>query len=143
MGDDGAKCIFCGIAHKKINAFVVYEDEHAVGFLDVKPRVEGHTLVVPKFHAATLLELPDGEIGPLFVAVKKLGSLLTRAFSADGLTIGINQGAASGQLVDHLHVHIFPRFKNDGGGSVHSVVRASPKRSLEEVRAALRAALDT
>ncbi|MBI2591597.1 MAG: HIT family protein, partial [Candidatus Brennerbacteria bacterium] len=52
----------------------------------------------------------------------------------DGFTIGINHGEASGQAVDHLHIHIIPRWKNDGGGSIHGVVNNPPKESLEEIK---------
>jgi histidine triad (HIT) family protein len=116
------QCLFCKIAAKAIPAKVTYEDEHAMAFFDIHPRAEGHTVVIPKFHAATILELPSGEIGPLFEAVKKVDEALVAQFSPDGMTIGINQGRAGGQEVDHLHVHLIPRWHNDHGGSIQSVV---------------------
>ncbi len=133
MTRDRDTCLFCKIADKKIKAFAVYEDQHALAFLDIQPRVEGHTVVVPKFHAATLGDLPDDEIGPFFTGVKRAATILVSALKVDGLTIGINQGAVSGQTIDHLHVHIFPRFLGDGGGSVHLVVHVPSVRSVEEV----------
>ena len=133
MTNERASCLFCNIAEKKVEAFVVYEDEHAVAFLDIQPRVEGHTVVVPKAHAQMLGSLPDEEVGPFFTGVKRTATIVSNALRADGLTIGINQGSVSGQTIGHLHVHIFPRFTNDGGGSVHSVVHVPPAHSIEEV----------
>ncbi len=115
-------CLFCKIAKKEISAEVVYEDEAAMAILDIHPRAPGHAFVIPKAHAANLTELPDELIEPLFKAVKKVATLLKDKVKADGITVGINQGRASGQEVDHLHVHILPRFMGDGGGSVQSVV---------------------
>jgi histidine triad (HIT) family protein len=126
-------CLFCKIANKEIKSFVIYEDDHAMAFLDVTPRALGHTLVIPKVHAPNILELPDAEITPLFTAVKKTAEILSRSLKPDGVTIGINQGRASGQEVDHLHVHVIPRWHNDGGSAIQSVVNHPSKESLEEI----------
>ena len=136
------ECIFCGIARKEIPAEIVREDERTVAFLDIHPRAPGHTVVVPRQHSPTLLELPDGEIGLLFSAVKYATRLLANALHPSGFTIGINHGSVSGQTVDHLHVHILPRFLGDGGGSIHSVVTNPPQESLAAVAAKIRSALD-
>ncbi|MGC9968466.1 MAG: HIT family protein [Minisyncoccia bacterium] len=127
-------CIFCKIAAKESPAYVVYEDEHAIAFFDITPSAPGHTMVIPKAHAPNFLELPDAEVAPLFAAVKKVAELVVRKLGADGATVGINQGRASGQYVDHLHVHIIPRWKGDGGSAVQSVVNNKPKESLEEIK---------
>jgi len=126
-------CLFCKIAVKQIPAKIVYEDDRAVTFLDILPRAPGHVMVIPKYHAPTLVALPDNEIAPLFSAVKKTAGLLVAALHPDGITIGINQGRASGQEVDHLHVHLMPRFHGDGGGAVQSIVHNTPKESLDEI----------
>lgn len=131
MMDD---CLFCKIADKKIPAAVIYEDEAALAFLDIAPRAEGHAVVIPKRHFATLLDLPESEVGPLFLAVRRVARLLLDGLGADGLTLGINHGEASGQVVGHLHVHILPRFTGDGGGAIQSVVHKPPADSLEDVR---------
>lgn len=115
-------CLFCKIIAKDIEACIVYEDEHTLGFLDIHPRAPGHTMVVPRAHADTILELHDGAIASVFVAVKKVTLLLKQALNPDGFTIGINHGTAGGQAVDHLHIHIMPRWHTDGGTSIHSIV---------------------
>ena len=126
-------CLFCKIADKKIKAQIIYENDHTVAFLDVMPRAVGHTLVIPKVHASNILELPDEEVAPLFMAVKHVAGMLSDGLHPDGITIGANQGRASGQEVDHLHVHLMPRWHNDGGSAVQSVVNKPSKEPLEEI----------
>jgi histidine triad (HIT) family protein len=127
-------CLFCKIAAREIPSQVIYENDHMLAFLDIMPRTTGHSMVIPKVHASNLLELPDAEVGPLFAAVKKVAALLTQKLKCDGITIGINQGRASGQEVDHLHVHLMPRSHGDGGGAVQSIISNTPKESLDEIR---------
>ena len=126
-------CLFCKIAAGAIPAKLVYEDDRVMAFLDILPRAPGHTMVIPKWHAPTLVALPDGEIAPLFSAVKKVAATLMEALGPDGITMGINQGRASGQEVDHLHVHLMPRWHGDGGSSIQSVVHSADRLPLAEV----------
>ena len=126
-------CLFCKLAIHEIPAKVVYEDDHTLAFLDVHPRAAGHTVVIPKHHAPTLTELSDAEVGPLFGAVKRVAEKVLAALEPDGLTIGVNHGTASGQTIPHLHVHIIPRFTDDGGGSIHSIVPDSVSVDLDAV----------
>src|SRR5665213_4253665 len=99
-------CVFCKIVAKEIPARIVYEDEHAVAFLDIMPRAMGHTVVIPKVHAANILEFSDDEFAALFAVAKYVDGMLVKSLQPGGVTIGINQGRASGQEVDHLHVHL-------------------------------------
>jgi histidine triad (HIT) family protein len=127
-----ADCLFCKIANKEIPAKIVYEDENAAGILDVNPVSPGHSMILPKRHAGNILELPDEEIKGVFQAVKNLTAIIKNKLNPDGFTIGINHGRVSGQTVEHLHVHIIPRWENDGGGSIHSVVNNKPEKTLDE-----------
>ncbi|MDI6717490.1 MAG: HIT family protein [Patescibacteria group bacterium] len=126
-------CLFCKIVNKEIPADMFYENENAVAILDIHPRAPGHSVIIPKFHAQNILELPDDKIEAVFGAVKKTTQILKDKFSPDGFTIGINHGKVSGQAVDHLHIHIIPRYYADGGGSMHSVVN-NPPESLDEIK---------
>ncbi|MDP3794808.1 MAG: HIT domain-containing protein [bacterium] len=92
-------CIFCDIIQKEIPAEVVYENAAALAFLDVYPRSPGHTLVVPKAHAPTILELEDAAMAPFSQAVKTVTAMVALALKPDGFTIGINHGTVSGQEV--------------------------------------------
>ena len=130
-------CLFCKIVAKIIPSAIVYEDEHTLAFLDIHPMSAGHTLVIPKVHAENILDLSDIQIGTLFQAVKKVVALLQGRLESKGFTIGINHGRISGQVIDHLHVHIVPRHEGDGGGSLHSVVKNPPQESLEVIQAKL------
>ena len=131
-------CLFCKIIQKDIPAYVLYENKHACAFLDIHPRSAGHTVVIPKKHAEKLSDLPEEEVAPLFSAVKLVAGTIRSRLDSQGLTIGINEGKASGQEVDHLHVHVIPRFADDGGGSIQSVVSNVPKESLEKLREKLK-----
>ena len=107
-------CLFCKIIAGSIPAEKVYEDEHFVAFLDIKPVNLGHTLLVPKEHSRNIFDTSDEllrEAGPV---LKKLSAAVKDATKADGITIGWNNEPAGGQLVFHTHLHVMPRFTNDG-----------------------------
>lgn len=128
------KCLFCKIANKEIPAEVIWEDETALAFLDVNPLALGHTLVIPKEHVDTIAALPEESVGPIFLTVRKITDMLQDALKPEGFTIGINQGPASRGGVDHLHIHVVPRWHADNGGSIHSIVSNPPKESVQETR---------
>ena len=126
-------CLFCKIANKEFNAEVIYEDENATAVLDINPRSPGHTMVLPKVHAETILDLPSEKIDGLFKAVKNITDILNKALKPDGFTIGINHGKVSGQTIDHLHIHVMPRWHNDNGSSIHSIVNNPSTESLSQI----------
>ena len=127
------ECIFCQIAEKKVKAQIIEESENFLVFLDIHPHAPGHSLVIPKKHFANFKELPN-EYGQEFVKITKEAILkLKQVLSTDNFTLGINEGPLAGQAVLHLHLHVIPRFKNDGGGSIHSVVYNQPRESVEEI----------
>lgn len=127
-------CIFCKIIDKEILAEIIYEDSDTIAILDMHPRAPGHTMIMPKVHSENILDLPDEKIEPVFRTVKKITKILKETLEPDGFTIGINHGKVSGQAIDHLHVHIIPRWFNDAGKSIHDVVNNPPKENLEEIR---------
>jgi histidine triad (HIT) family protein len=127
-------CLFCDIASKKIPTLIVYEDDNSIGFLDIGPRAPGHTIIIPKSHAETILDLNDSRIAELFSAVRNMTGILKKTLDPEGFTIGINHGKPAGQAIDHVHVHIIPRWRNDGGNSIHAVVSNPPKESLESIQ---------
>lgn len=123
-------CLFCRIIKKEVSAEIIHEDEAVVAILDIHPVAPGHALVLPRVHAPTILEVPDTSLQSLFSAVKQVTGRLLEVLEPSGFTIGINHGTVSGQTIDHLHIHIIPRWLNDGGGSIHSVVRNTPRESV-------------
>ena len=119
-------CIFCKIIAGEIPCFKIYEDDKHLAFLDVSPCADGHTMVIPKKHAAAFVEMTPEEAGALFEAVNKVAvRLLEKMDKTTGLTIGLNTYESAGQTVMHTHVHIFPRHEGDGGGTTHSIVNSA------------------
>jgi histidine triad (HIT) family protein len=134
-------CIFCRIVAGEIPAEVVARDAGAVAFLDVQPLADGHVLVVPRTHVARLEEMATADAEALFRTVVRLVGPVRRALGAEATTVGVNDGAASGQTVPHVHVHIVPRWSGDGAGTIHTIFPRRTRRPLAEVAAAIRTAL--
>ncbi|MDO8469607.1 MAG: HIT family protein [bacterium] len=126
-------CLFCKIACHEIPALVIREDANTLAFLDIDPRAAGHTVVIPKRHAGTLLDIPREELCPLWQAVQAATAQLHTTLRPDGFTVGVNHGKHAGQAIDHLHIHIVPRWEGDGGGSIHTVVDNPPTEPLAEI----------
>ena len=109
-----ADCIFCLIAEGKIPSSKVLETENLYAFLDLNPVHKGHTLVIPKKHAADLLAC-DPAIGcDVIAAMQEIGRAVMKVTGAKGFNVLQNNGRAAGQEVDHLHWHVIPRFEGDG-----------------------------
>jgi histidine triad (HIT) family protein len=103
--------IFAKILRGEAPCFKVYEDETALAFMDIMPRTEGHTLVIPKTAARGLLDMPADALGPYMARVQKIAGAVVRAMNADGLTVQQFNEPAGGQVVFHLHVHLLPRWE--------------------------------
>ena len=106
-------CIFCAIAAGEIPSFKVYEDDLALAYLDINPFSKGHTLVIPKAHAAGLLDADDRMLSELVLRVKKVAAHIKEKLGCDGFNILQNNGEAAGQTVRHIHFHIVPRWNGD------------------------------
>jgi histidine triad (HIT) family protein len=135
-------CIFCDIVAGVIPASRVLEDDASIAFLDHRPLLPGHVLVVPRTHYETLGELPPAEVGPLFVNVQRLARAVERGLNAEGSFVAVNIRIS--QSVPHLHVHVVPRRKNDGlfGKTFQWMRRPYPSEAaIVEVQHAIQAAL--
>ncbi len=132
-------CIFCKVVSGELPANLVYESPGAVAFLDKYPATRGHTLVIPRHHAPTLLDLPEEHIEGLFRAVKEVQAKVARAFEPIAFNVGWNHGRAAGQHVFHLHVHVLPRFAGSGRG-VQAVAEGAARMDLAAVAEAIRKA---
>ncbi|WP_026492861.1 MULTISPECIES: HIT family protein [unclassified Butyrivibrio] len=109
-----SNCIFCKLANGEIPTNSIYEDEKFNVILDNGPATKGHCLILPKDHYANLFELPEDTAAEAMKLAKKLAAKLKDKLSADGLNLVQNNGAAAGQTVHHFHLHIIPRYENDG-----------------------------
>ncbi|MFH1890579.1 MAG: HIT family protein [Candidatus Kuenenbacteria bacterium] len=107
-------CIFCKIIAGEIPADKVYEDHKILAFLDISPVNKGHVLIIPKEHYENLMATPDELVKDLWAMAKKIAKAVQEATGADGINFGSNNGKAAGQIVFHTHIHVIPRFKDDG-----------------------------
>ncbi|PIN78000.1 HIT family protein [Candidatus Woesearchaeota archaeon CG10_big_fil_rev_8_21_14_0_10_34_12] len=110
----GEECIFCRIVRGEIKAQIVDEDDNFIAFLDSNPVADGHTLIVPKKHCKTILDLPDSLGNELLGFIKKVSLKLVKAGKAEGFNIIMNNFSEAGQVVMHAHMHIIPRKEGDG-----------------------------
>lgn len=133
-------CVFCRIVAGEEPAHVVYDGDGAMGFLDVNAAAEGHTLVVPRNHHRTLTDMDPAAAGRLFGAVTEVGEAIEAAFDPEGLSVFQSNGEAAGQDVFHVHVHVMPRWTDDGLGFAPSRRRLGTDegdRIAGEIRAEL------
>ena len=105
-------CIFCKIINGKIPAAKIYEDDQVTSFLDIMPANKGHCLVVPKKHSETLADISDDDLYAVMKAAKRVAKALSLSFGAS-FNIVMNNGKEAGQVVNHSHIHIIPRFHKD------------------------------
>lgn len=137
-------CAFCRVASGEGPVQLVFEDDGALAFLDHRPLLKGHCLLVPRRHYAALNDVPAPEIGPLFHKVQWLAAAVEKAMAADGSFVAINTKVS--QSVPHLHVHVVPRWHDDGLFSPRLIWKRRPYRDEDErkaVRDAIRTALET
>lgn len=107
-----ADCIFCSIASGEAEAEIVYSAETALAFLDARPLFGGHTLLIPRGHHETLADLPEQQVGDLFLLARRLSVAVRNAMGAQGSFVAMNNKVS--QSVPHLHIHVVPRVKGDG-----------------------------
>jgi histidine triad (HIT) family protein len=107
-------CIFCKIVAGEIPAIKVLDEEKVLAFMDINPASRGHMLVIPKNHAENIFEISEPDLTAVMAAVKRCAGAVKEALGAEGITVLQLNGKASDQLVPHLHVHIMPRWENDG-----------------------------
>lgn len=107
-------CIFCKIANGEIPSKTIYEDEEFRVILDLGPAAKGHALILPKNHYADLYELPEETASQVMLLAKKMATQMTEKLHCDGFNLVQNNGETAGQTVFHFHMHLIPRYKDDG-----------------------------
>lgn len=126
-------CIFCKIANGDIPSKAIYEDELFKVILDLGPATKGHVLILPKNHYADIYELPERDAEKTIVLAKKMAALLKEKLNCDGLNLVQNNGEAAGQTVFHFHLHLIPRYGDDGQ-TLGWKPKEATDEELEEVR---------
>ena len=107
-------CLFCNLANGVFATNSVYEDENFNVILDIAPAAKGHCIVLPKEHFDNALTADPEILGKAMAVAAKTGNALMKAYNCQGINIVQNNGEAAGQTVFHLHIHVIPRFDNDG-----------------------------
>lgn len=107
-------CLFCKIVAKEIPSTIIHEDEYTLAFLDIAPVNPGHTLIVPKEHSENFVETDEETVCRVYTVAQQIAKAQRATLDVDGLNITTNSGAAAGQSVFHWHVHVIPRYENDG-----------------------------
>jgi histidine triad (HIT) family protein len=109
----GRQCLFCRIVAGEEPSFLLCEDQDTLAFMDKHPANDGHCLVIPKTHYQTIFDMAPESFAAVARSVAKLAAAVRRALRPDGLNLVQANGAAAGQSVGHVHVHILPRRKGD------------------------------
>jgi histidine triad (HIT) family protein len=112
---------------------IIDENEEYLVLMDKHPYNPGHNLVIPKKHYRTLLDMPKSEVGKLFEKVWLVAKATVKALKADGVHIGQNNGRAARQVIDHVHVHIIPRFYNDTKDGSWPARKTIPLEEMERL----------
>jgi len=129
------KCIFCAIASKQIPASTIYEDEKVLAFLDINPLTEGHTLVIPKYHAENIFDISEKDLKHISTVAQGIANKMKEVLYAEGVDLFQASGQAADQQVPHFHLHIIPRKTGDQLGLhewwTNRMQRSEPKKLNE------------
>lgn len=128
-----SNCIFCKIANGEIPSNTIYEDDNFRVILDNGPATKGHALILPKEHYADLFELSEEAASEVLIVAKKVSEKMKKTLNMDGLNVVQNNGETAGQTVKHFHVHLIPRYENDGQHILWNPTSPSAEE-LEQVR---------
>jgi histidine triad (HIT) family protein len=134
-------CVFCKIRDGQIPSLRIFEDDRTLAFMDINPVTHGHCLVIPKAHAATLFEAEVEDLQATIAAAQQVARAIREALAPDGLNMLQANGAAAFQSVPHFHLHLIPRWANDGKGFDWKLVpghRDQIMKAGERIRALLR-----
>ena len=126
-------CIFCKIANGEIPSKTLYEDRNFRVILDLGPATKGHALILPREHAENLYDLPRESASEVMVLAQKMAATLVEKLRCDGLNLVQNNGEAAGQTVRHFHLHLIPRYVDDGQ-SINWKTGSPTQEELENIR---------
>ncbi len=133
-------CVFCKIRDGQIPSFKLFEDAKTLAFMDINPLNEGHCLVVTRVHAETIWDAPAEDLQAAVATVKRLAQAIRDALKPDGLNLVQANGRAAFQSVPHFHLHLIPRWLNDGKGFDWELVKGEMdkiKATADQITAAL------
>jgi histidine triad (HIT) family protein len=134
------RCVFCAIRDGRLPAFSLAEDERAFAILDINPIHDGHALVIPRAHAETIFDIAEEDVVATMRLARRVAAGIRNALRPDGLNLLQNNGPAAFQSVPHFHVHLIPRWDDDGKGFTWDLVPGNPSR-MRDTAGRIRAAL--
>ena len=108
-------CLFCLIAKKKVNSKILAEDENSIAFLDVNPISNGHALIITKKHYDNLLDIDSDSWSNLFSVFKEVSEKIKKEYNPKGFNFISNIGEEAYQSINHLHIHLIPKYKKEEG----------------------------
>jgi len=126
-------CVFCKIIQKEIPANIVYETEQIISFLDILPINKGHLLIIPKRHSIRIRELTLEESGEIFKAARKIIPSMEKILKIEGTNFHLSDGKIAGQEIEHVHLHLIPRYPQDG--QALGFTRSSEKFTQTDLKA--------
>jgi histidine triad (HIT) family protein len=135
-----ADCVFCRIRDGELPSMRVYEDDRTLAIMDINPLNSGHCLIIAKTHAATLWDADPLDLQAAITAAQKVAVAIKTAVKPDGLNMLQANGAAAFQSVPHYHLHLIPRWENDGKGFDWPLV-AGDRAQIQGIGERLREAL--
>ena len=133
-------CVFCAIRDGRLPAIPLAENERAFAVLDINPINDGHALVIPRTHAETIFEITEEDVVATIRLARLVAAGIRKVLRPDGLNLLQNNGEAAFQSVPHFHMHVIPRWDDDGKGLTWNLVPGNPDR-MREVAERIRAAL--
>ena len=133
-------CIFCKIVAGQIPSTKLFEDAETLAFMDINPANDGHCLVIPKTHAATLFDISADDVAATIRTAQRVACALAAALAPDGLNLVQSNGPGAAQSVPHLHFHILPRRMGDGL-LINWALKPGDMQRIAEVAALIRAKL--
>jgi histidine triad (HIT) family protein len=107
-------CIFCKIVSGEIPSYKLDEDDKTLAFLDINPWTRGHSLVIPKEHSRNIYDIDPGDLAAMHVAAQRLAQRLRDRLNCEGMNTVQSSEVAAMQTVFHTHVHVIPRYSDDG-----------------------------
>ncbi len=129
-------CLFCKVVNNEIPSYTVYEDAYTKAFLDIYPSAPGHVVLILKKHGWGIDDYSPEDLQPLWSTMQKVLKALTAVYKTEVFSIGSNHKEAQG--VHHFHIHIIPRFSDDNGGVIQSLVEKEVKEPLPAIADALK-----
>lgn len=127
-------CIFCKIVAGEIPSYKVYEDDFVLAFMDTSPVTRGHCLVIPKKHVENVFDISTDDLQKVIVTAKTLSEKVKNNLGADGIRLSQSNGKIAGQAVFHFHLHIIPRYENDGVSMSETTAAHPPQADFEELK---------